>query len=101
MDIADVTYAMMADRIGDVFALHMDDGRVLAFELSEVTALASGADESTGFSALFRGPLEPALNQSTLPLRHEEWGTVHLFVVPVGQDESATIYEAIVSRSSN
>ena len=99
MDVSDLTYALMSERVGDNFELHIDDGRVFDFKLIEVDELTGdpGPERDGGFSSLFRGPKEPVLNQSILPLRHAEWGTLHLFLVPVGQSDAGTVYEAIVN----
>ncbi|NND73798.1 MAG: hypothetical protein HKN44_02225 [Ilumatobacter sp.] len=104
-EIADLDLAAATARIGDSFHLTLDDTRLLHFELVEATPLTSSPDADTGaanrsFSMLFRGPAEPLLNQGTVPMRNDTWGTCHLFVVPVDQDGEATYYEAIVNRPS-
>lgn len=43
----------------------------------------------------FVGPREPLLPQSTYPVRHVEAGEFLLFIVPIGQGESTTTYEAV------
>ena len=50
------------------------------------------------YSALLRGPLSPELKQATYALRHPDFGTLPLFIVPVGRDRDGVIYEACVVR---
>lgn len=50
------------------------------------------------FAALFRGPIEPSLPQGTYHFRHADLGGLLLFMVPVGRDQTGTVYEVCVSR---
>ena len=74
----------------------MESGEKLDLELVEVTAgPAGGAGLRAPFSILFTGSLDPLLPQKTYSFQHEELGSFDLFIVPVGQDEAGTHYEAV------
>jgi len=74
----------------------MESGEKLELELVEVTTgSAGGAGRRPPFSILFTGALDPLLPQQTYSFQHEELGSFDLFIVPVGQDEAGTQYEAV------
>ena len=74
-------------------------------ELAEVAEHAAGApgQSRTPFSVQFHGPLQPVLPQGIYRVEHEQFGTLELFLVPVGPDEprvpgqapTAMRYEAV------
>ena len=56
----------------------------------------------TPFSVVFHGPLEPVVPQGSYRLEHEHFGSLELFLVPIGPDEvppgqnpTAMRYEAV------
>jgi hypothetical protein len=55
-------------------------------ELADVSEHPPGppGTSRTPFSVLFNGPLEPVLPQGIYRLEHEQFGSVELFLVPVG-----------------
>jgi uncharacterized protein DUF6916 len=73
-------------------------------ELAEVSGYAEGAEGTfrVPFSVLFHGPVEPVLPQGIYRLEGEHFGSVELFLVPVGpqaaspgQALAAMGYEAV------
>lgn len=72
-------------------------GRALSLHLFEVTARPAPAGYEQ-YSALFRGPVTPLLEQATYVLRHPAFGDLPLFIVPVARDASTVTYEACVVR---
>jgi hypothetical protein len=50
------------------------------------------------FSILFRGPLQPFLQQMTYELKHDALGDVSIFLVPVRKDAEFMYYEAVFNR---
>ena len=50
------------------------------------------------FALRFRGDRDRILPQSIYPMRHDAIGDFDLFLVPIGQDETGTIYEAVFNR---
>ena len=72
-------------------------GHTLSLHLFEVTARTAPPGYEQ-YSALFRGPVTPALAQATYVMRHPAFGELALFIVPVGRDASSITYEACVAR---
>lgn len=94
--------SLFEDREGQVFYLPGPDDTRVKLALTEVgspeerilhQARAIGVREP--FSLLFRGPLEPFLQQQMAVLQHDELGQIELFLVPVGQDGEGFYYEAV------
>ena len=56
--------------------------------MTEYQANAAGSFRAP-FSVLFHGPLEPVMPQGIYQLEHEHFGTLELFVVPIGPNEVA------------
>ena len=50
------------------------------------------------FSLIFRGPMTPVLPQATREFLHERLGSLQLFMVPVGPDESGICYEVVFNK---
>ena len=73
------------------------EAQSLALELIEAGELGPKAEgpRRQAFSLVFRGPVEPLLEQRIYELRHAELGTLELFMVPVGQDEDGCYYEVV------
>jgi hypothetical protein len=63
----------------------------LEFEVADVieAAASPSATFRAPFSVLFHGPMEPILPQAIYRLEHDEFGSIDLFLVPVGPDPSA------------
>jgi hypothetical protein len=69
----------------------------LKLELIEAQKMASATGEARRdpFSIVFRGPKEPMLAQGIYELVHSEMGALELFLVPIGQDDMSSCYEAV------
>jgi hypothetical protein len=65
-------------------------------ELTDVTEYPATAVGTfrTPFSVLFHGPLEPVMPQGIYRVEHEHFGTLDLFLVPVGPNASGESGEA-------
>jgi hypothetical protein len=96
-----LTATSFAPAVGDAFAL--DAGEAGRIELQLVdTRLhdpAAPAEDASGarapFTLEFRGPPEPVLPQRIYGLEHPSFGTLEIFIVPIGRDEAGTRYEAV------
>jgi hypothetical protein len=68
----------------------------IPLELVEVTAghLRPGAARRS-FALVFRGPHGLRLVQRIVQLRHDEMGTMELFLVPITPDARGPLYEAV------
>jgi hypothetical protein len=47
------------------------------------------------FSLIFLGPIEPILPQRIYALEHASFGTLEIFIVPIGVTQSNCRYEAV------
>jgi hypothetical protein len=56
------------------------------------------APKQEQFSLRFRGDHAQVFPQQLYAMKHEEMGEFELFLVPVGRDDSGTIYEAVFNR---
>ncbi|HEU5036365.1 MAG TPA: hypothetical protein VFT70_05135 [Nocardioides sp.] len=95
-----LTAELFAGREGQPFEVGEPGGPTLTVELvavrqsSEPGGRSPDGQQRRQFSLDFRGPREPVLPQSTYAFAHDELGPLLLFLVPQGQDEDGTTYEA-------
>ena len=83
--------------LGQKFIVTPENEDGLELELIQVEPLGvlkPEADTRQSFSALFRGPLEPILQQHSYPIDNAVLGEQILFLVPVGPDEYGMLYDA-------
>ena len=88
--------------LNQTFLMHMGPGEPVEAELVEVTEHEprggkKQADSSgrTSFSILLRCPKGTDAPQNTYKIEHQEMGTLHLFLVPIGPDEEGMRFEAV------
>jgi hypothetical protein len=100
------TSQTFAPHIGERFVINVETLPPLELELvsvTEVGTVPSGQsikdmDDHKGrkpFSLLFRGRREIYMAQHIYPLEHEKFGTLEIFLVPMGPDQQGMLYEAI------
>ena len=91
-----LTLEVFAKYLNQTFRLH-HGSETMEVELTEAKDLGPGSKEGgrNAFSLIFRGAKEPVLDQQIYKIEHGEMGSVELFLVPVGQDEAGTLYQAI------
>lgn len=95
-----LTFELFEEHVGETFEIGAPGSTApLVLELTEARLGAEGGRGPDGrprrqFSLDFRGPRDPVLAQATYAVRHDELGTLELFLVPVGRDEDGTSYEA-------
>ncbi len=94
----------MRPLVGETFDVARTDGGLEPLVLVTVTDLveaglsAAQPGRRHAFSAVFRGPNGPGyLRQQTYPVSHGRFGTMDVFLVPIGPDEQGMRYEAIFS----
>jgi len=81
------------------FRVQADARNTVELELVEATPAASGSSPPSGnFSLLFHGPLRPILAQRIHRFEHDQLGRFDLFIVPVGQTDAGTQYQAVFNR---
>ncbi len=99
MRLDTATVEEFAPLVGESFRL--DAGEAGALELRLTGAIPARNPGPEGarhpFTLEFLGPREPILPQSIYRIDHDRLGTLEIFIVPVGSDESGTAYEAVFS----
>lgn len=85
------------DHLNTTFTLQGEPFDGTALELVQVSDLRT-ANQFTGFSAIFRGPLDARLEQHIYHLRHDQMGNLEIFLVPVGVEQAGFLYEAVYNR---
>ncbi|MBI4910065.1 MAG: hypothetical protein HY820_40980 [Acidobacteria bacterium] len=85
--------ALFEPRLNETFLI---ESTTVELKLVECRRLKSVEGEPREpFSLVFRGPLDPFLQQRTYPIRNEHTGTLEIFLVPVGRDTAGFLYEAV------
>ena len=98
IDLGTLTADQAAKLIGDVFRLHLE-ARTIEFKLFEVVIVTEKHVDSRmhrdAFAMHFVGPRDVQMMQATVPLQHDEHGTMEIFMVPIGVAAEGYLYEAI------
>ncbi len=95
-DLNTITIEDFESCLGQTFQVTPDNADGLELELIQARSLAASASEAgvrQPFSVLFRGPLEPVMAQQLLRIENSTFGELHLFLVPIGPDESGMLYD--------
>lgn len=103
MDLAALTYETAKTLEGTSFDVELPDGTVVPLTLEEALPYESRqrrptrgkAPRRAPFSLYFVGPASPLLPQAMYTFRGQTETLEKLFIVPIGQDEEATEYEAV------
>jgi hypothetical protein len=93
------THSEFASRLNASFKVHNSEGSV-EVKLVEVSELKQH-ERQESFSLLFSGPLNSMLEQGLHDFEHEDLGTFALFIVPVGTEQEAFLYEAVFNKIRN
>ena len=98
---AGLSKAAFESQLNTKFLINQEAAKV-AVTLVNVTNLASKKETKTGkegFSLVFRGPKETALQQNTYVIEHEQLGMFSFLIVPIRtRDDRAAHYEAVINR---
>lgn len=89
-----LTSKTFATHLHTIFSVEIPE--TLELELTEVTDSSNAAVEQ--FSVTFKGPAPLMLQQGTYTLHHPQMKQLTLFLVPLGQRDGRTTYEAIFTR---
>jgi hypothetical protein len=96
------TFAEFSSVVGTRFRARLTEaGEAVSFELTQATsnrvpAKAIGkSSEYESFFLLFRGPVQKMLPQGTYAFEHDRLGSFPMFIVPVGRESDAVIYQAV------
>jgi hypothetical protein len=95
-----LTHDVFSEHVGSTFRIRLEDGGAVDMDLIEATRLGSQSNSGSTadrdpFSIVFRAPKETELSQKIYDVDHGGIGSFALFLVPIGADESGTLYEAV------
>lgn len=95
-DLSTITLEDFEPCLGQSFLVTPENADGLELELIQVkplgaAGLAAGARQP--FSLLFRGPLQPMLEQQVLKIENPTLGELALFMVPIGPDDNGMLYD--------
>ncbi len=93
-----LTIGDFQEAVHSLFKLDAGEGQVFELELVRVTKMTErdlGKEARSPFSAEFRGPESPILEQRIYRLEGPPLGELELFLVPIGPDSKGMLYEAI------
>jgi hypothetical protein len=94
-----LTCESFSGHVGEKFRIVAEEVDGWELELIEATPIKTQETrhKRPPFSLVFRGPMEPVLNQQIVPLEHDSMGKLDIFLVPIGPDEDGMQYEAVFS----
>lgn len=92
-----LSLAAFAPHLNTRFRVATEGARTVEVELAQVRDLGS-TEQQEQFSLIFHGPLDRFLPQGTYHLIHDRMGELDLFLVPVGKEEGAFLYQAVFNR---
>ncbi len=96
-----LTYDTFAALLDTTFTARTGSGPGVPMQLVDAKdtgvpgGVAADGRTRTQFTALFRGPAEPALEQGTYPLAADAFPEQAIFLVPVRADAEHRYYEAV------
>ncbi len=93
----EISESLLRENLNTHFLVSVSDAETVELELIECNDLGSTPKQEQ-FSILFRGPLQPSLQQMTYEMKHEKLGDVLIFLVPVRKDAGSMYYEAVFNR---
>jgi len=98
LNLQAVTHEDFEPRLHERFTLETPTAASAELELVSVETRGRfdpARDKRQVFSIVFRGASDSNLPQSIYRLTNETLGVMELFLVPLGPDETGTLYEAV------
>ena len=91
-----VTREMFEKQLEGTFVVSVE-GAELDMQLVYCRGLTADPEQGRRdpFSAVFRGPMEPVLEQQIYEVKHEAIGSLEIFLVPIGPAKGGMQYEAV------
>jgi hypothetical protein len=86
-----------AAHLNTKFDVYLTDEAPVEAELVEVT-IPKKYGKTESFAILFIAPPGTPLTQQICKVEHPKLGSIELFLVPVGQNETGTQFEAVFNR---
>ena len=94
---ATLEHEEFARHVNTTFRLRVNETETVEAQLVGVSELLLSPRQER-FAIVFRAPNEPFLGQGQRSIEHDQMGDFSLFLVPIGQDERGTDYEAVFNR---
>jgi hypothetical protein len=89
-----LTKEAFEENLNTKFRILLPEFQTAELELTEVLETMSTPGQQQ-FSIFFRSPPQYLLSQGTYRMEHEKLGELHIFIVPVGREQDAFLYEAV------
>lgn len=96
-DLATITMEDFEPCLNQNFEVKSEPTDGFELELIQVKPLGEARPKKgyhQPFSLLFRGPMEPMLEQQLVELKNVTLGELALFLVPIGPDDDGMLYDA-------
>jgi hypothetical protein len=93
-DLAELKADDFSPHLESFFDMHGPVGK-MAVKLAEVASGGQSSRATGAFSLLFVAPTGPWLPQAIYPLRHPAFGTMEIFLVPIGPVPGGNGYQAV------
>lgn len=87
------------EQVGSMFEI-IDISSPFHLKLTKVVE-HSKTENNEAFSVFFLGPIDPFMPQGTRKLRHEQFGEMDVFLVPVAKTNAGFEYEAVFNYILN
>jgi hypothetical protein len=95
MDLRSVTHKDFEPLVNQRFRVEGEPGAELELVSVDVRARSASSAKRQAFALLFRGPKARLLSQRIYALGNESVERLEIFLVPVGEEEDAFLYEAV------
>lgn len=92
-----LTWDKFNEQINTKFLIYFSPDKAVETELIEVSELVSRPRQES-FSLIFRAPIEVEAVQGNYKTEHQAMGNFDLFLVPMGQNEKGTEFQAVFNR---
>ena len=91
------TREQFSQQMDQVFRGHSPAGSEIEMTLAEFKDVFESDTQET-FTLIFRAPADAPAEQGTYIFQNEALGEQAIFLVPVGRDENAVLFEAVYNR---
>ena len=94
VDLADLKLDDFSPHLDTDFGMQAAGGRI-ALRLAKVAPAGESGRTGGAFSLLFAAPAGPWLPQGIYPVEHPSFGTIEIFLVPIGPLQGGNGYQAV------
>ncbi|HYG57714.1 MAG TPA: hypothetical protein VD902_06565 [Symbiobacteriaceae bacterium] len=89
--------SVFREQLQSQFQVDLGSAEPVTLQLTQAADLGSTPRQER-FSVVFRGPLDPYLDQRMYPIEHAALGKFDLFLVPIAREPEGFLYEAVFNR---